>query len=131
MHPEGEVDPIFATVEPEAHENTITHTGRLKRQRFLPAAFRDFIPSQSNLSSTIPTRTRHGSTPPIPNSLSSAPASRTPSPPPEPTMLSTDPDEFGLFREYTSFPTYEPDDFTSLDEICDAATFNIFNEGEQ
>ncbi|KAJ3833589.1 hypothetical protein F5878DRAFT_665520 [Lentinula raphanica] len=100
-------------------------TGRPKRQRFLPATFHDFIPLQSNISSTIPTRTRHGSTPPAPNLLSSAPASRTPSPPPEPAMLSTDPDEFGLFREYTSFPTYEPDDFASLDEICDAATFNI------
>ncbi|KAJ3755244.1 hypothetical protein EV360DRAFT_86085 [Lentinula raphanica] len=125
VHPEGEGDPIFATVEPEVCETTTTQTGRPKRQRFLPAAFRDFIPSQSNISSTIPTRTRHGSAPPAPNLLSSAPASRTPSPPPEPAMLSTDPDEFGLFREYTSFPTYEPDDFASLDEICDAATFNI------
>ncbi|KAJ3816999.1 hypothetical protein F5880DRAFT_1618699 [Lentinula raphanica] len=128
--------PVDAGVPPEQGyqpqndaliQDPSTQTGRPKRQRFLPAAYRDFVPSQPNLSSTIPAYTRHGSIPPAPNSISSVPSSRSPSPnlPPEPTTSCTEPNTFGLFREYTEFPSYEPDNLVSLDEVCDAATFNI------
>ncbi|KAF9075194.1 hypothetical protein BDP27DRAFT_1212847 [Rhodocollybia butyracea] len=37
--------------------------------------------------------------------------------------VTTEPDEFGLFRIFTQYPTHQPDEFISLDDYCDANTF--------
>lgn len=63
--------------------------------------------------------------PPPPASISSTSPERSLSPDIlPPTLLHTESDSFGLFREYTEYPTYEPDKYTSLDDVCDAGTFN-------
>ncbi|KAE9391231.1 hypothetical protein BT96DRAFT_317856 [Gymnopus androsaceus JB14] len=41
----------------------------------------------------------------------------------ESTTVSTEPNEFGLYRVFTQYPTHDPVEFTSLDDVCDAATF--------
>lgn len=101
----------------------ISSTGRPKRLRFLPAIFQDLIPSHpSTLPSSLPTRTRLTplpSPPPV-----SHPRQKSPSPDLPSTTVSTEPNEFDMFRVYTQYPTFQPDEFISLDEYCDAPTFN-------
>lgn len=109
--------------EHPAEQPPVTASGRPRRERFLPAAFRDFVPTQPSLQ--FPTRTRDGFIPPPPASISSTSPERSLSPDIlPPTLLHTESDSFGLFREYTEYPTYEPDKYTSLDDVCDAGTFN-------
>ncbi|KAH7877053.1 uncharacterized protein C8R40DRAFT_1168980 [Lentinula edodes] len=107
----------------------VVPAGRPKRQRFLPATFRDFVPSQpSTLPSGLPSKTRNGLTPPLPISIPATPTRRSPSVQDIHAPLSTvstEPDQFGLFREYIQYPTYEPDEFSSFDDLCDASMFNI------
>lgn len=100
---------------------------RPKRQRFLPAAFRDLVPSQPKTCPPMPP-TRIAPSPPPPNPVPQSPArSGTPAPPDvdqgESTTVSTEPNEFGLYRVFTQYPTHDPVEFTSLDDVCDAATF--------
>ena len=58
------------------------------------------------------------------------------SPPADPDSLhdvtdvfETEPDEFGLFRSYTSRPTYIPDEDLPLDAVCDTAGLAVATSG--
>lgn len=98
-----------------------------KRQHFLPAAFRDLVPSQPKTCPPMPPIHI------IPNAPPQNPVQqhreKSPSPsmtPNEPTPLetiTTEPNEFGLYRIFTQYPTHDPVELTSLDDVCDASTF--------
>ncbi|KAJ3804311.1 hypothetical protein F5876DRAFT_83388 [Lentinula aff. lateritia] len=103
--------------------------GYVLHDNFLPATFCDFVPSQpSTLPSGLPSKTRNGLTPSLPISIPATPTHRSPSVEDIhacSSTVSTEPDQFGLFRKYIQYPTYKPDEFSSLDDLCDASMFNI------
>lgn len=86
------------------------------------------IPSQPRtLPSMLPTQIRHPlPLPPQAPALAASTVHRPPSPAPLPLpeVVSTQPDEFGLYRIFTRYPTHDPDELNSFDNLCDAATFN-------
>lgn len=96
------------------HELPPTTSGR--RRRF-PPRFQDFLPSLTTSLPHMPHRIE--TPPPIFQSL-------TPSPPsprqesPIPMVHETEPNQFGLYRSYTCYPTRDPEDEQGLDELCDA-----------
>ncbi|KIK34324.1 hypothetical protein CY34DRAFT_63186, partial [Suillus luteus UH-Slu-Lm8-n1] len=88
-------------------------SGLPNRQRHLPKRFRDDLPP-------IPVV--------APPSTSDSLSTDIPDPPPpvpcQPTLLNTAQDHYGLFRQYTnSFPSHNPDNFTSTAHLCDSPTF--------
>lgn len=44
--------------------------------------------------------------------------------PPSPSFIETEPNEFGLYRSYMSYPTQDPEEALSLDDMCDAPGFS-------
>lgn len=100
---------------------------RSHRTLRVPAALKDFVPSRPRalpamLANRLPLA-------PAPETLLDPPtapsSSPVPDPPPRPSLdpVQTEPDDFGLFRVYAQYPTHEPDELVSLDDVCDAATF--------
>jgi hypothetical protein len=46
-----------------------------------------------------------------------------PSPPPDlhqPVVIETEPDTFGLYRSYKTYPTHDPEEQQGIDDLCDA-----------
>ena len=88
------------------------------RTRQFPARYQDFLPNSRTHVPHMPIPTRQAS--PIVNQIPS-PAPATPEPP-EPLLqeVRTDPNEFGLYRVYATCPTVDPEENTSLDDVCDS-----------
>jgi hypothetical protein len=51
---------------------------------------------------------------------------RSPTPPlpppdlPQPVVIETEPDTFGLYRSYTTYPIHDPNEQQGIDDVCDA-----------
>ncbi|KAF9455696.1 hypothetical protein BDZ94DRAFT_1277580, partial [Collybia nuda] len=92
-----------------------TASGRIRK---FPKQYTDFLPSSATPVPHMPDRP--------PRIIAQKPAAApSPSPPPEtpeaaPTTIETEPNEFGLYRVYMTFPTNDPDETLDLDDVCDA-----------
>jgi hypothetical protein len=92
---------------------------RYGRERRFPRHYQDFLPNSTVRIPHMPPKLV------IPKPTVAAPL-RSPSPvlkTPElaPTStLKTDPDEFGVYRVYTTYPSTNPDGFRDLEHRCDA-----------
>ena len=90
------------------------------RQRRFPRHYQDFLPNSSTQIPHLPPK------PTIPRNPTPTPQNvteKSPTPPPdtqEPFAFTTEPDEFGLYRVYTSYPSSNPDDVQDLADRCDA-----------
>ncbi|KAF9034742.1 hypothetical protein BDP27DRAFT_1374902 [Rhodocollybia butyracea] len=115
-----EMNAADVDIPPAVEQSQTTTTGRPKRQRYLPAAFWDYVPSQPNtLPPMVPDHTRYGSLPPAPPVVSS------PVNPPSALHLQN---YFLFLRWQMSQQNWMnldcfPDEFISLDDYCDANTF--------
>lgn len=93
-----------------------TTSGRIHR---FPGQYKDFLPSSATSVPHMPDR-------PPRTTLSASVAAPSSSPPPKvlqmvlPTLLETEPNEFGLYRVYTTVPTNDPDETIDLNDLCDA-----------
>jgi len=90
------------------------------RQRRFPRHYQDFLPNSNIHIPHMPPKPiiRRDSTPAPPNNTEMSPS---PSPDiPEPSVITTKPDEFGLYRVYISYPSSNPDDVQDLTDHCDA-----------
>lgn len=93
------------------------------RQRRFPRQYQDFLPnSTTNIPHMPPKPTIQREVPASENNHSPSPAPAEPDLPllPLPTIIKTAPDEFGIFRIYTSYPSTNPDDIRDLETFCDA-----------
>lgn len=100
-------------------------TTRTGRQLKVPKALQDFVPSSTNgLSTHIPRPAR----------ISKAVAARSPTPShdcsPSPQLQSlecveyeTEPNEFGVFRVYSSLPSRDPEEDLTLSDLADSLNF--------
>ncbi|KAL0065586.1 hypothetical protein AAF712_007364 [Marasmius tenuissimus] len=64
--------------------------------------------------------------PPEPETIQSPPTPPPPpepSPPPKPTLVTTDPDEFGLYRIYSKYPMRIPDKEMEDEDVCEGAGY--------
>ncbi|KAI1786641.1 hypothetical protein LXA43DRAFT_897608 [Ganoderma leucocontextum] len=85
----------------------------------IPLRFNDFVPSTkralpSQYNTILPTAAPVAATP------AHSPAASSPTPPPPDEVYRTDPDAFGVFREYTRHPQRDPEANLTLDSVCDA-----------
>ncbi len=89
-------------------------------QRCFPRHYQDFLPNFGTHIPHMPPK------PKIPRNPTPAPPSDTeksPTPPPdtqEPSVHISEPDEFGLYRVYMSYPKSDPDSVQDLTNCCDA-----------
>lgn len=94
---------------------------RSGRQRRLPQRFQDLVPSLLTSVPHVPQ--------PIPRELTSTeppPPSSSPPPfEPEPFVYETEPNAFGLYRSYTTFPQNDPEDEQCLDKACDSPGLSV------
>ncbi len=87
------------------------------RQRRFPQRYQDFLPSSTtNIPHLPPKQVLQ----PPSHSDPQSPNTQSPSPPPQPNVIKTDRDEFGLYRLYTSYPHTNPDEMQDLESRCDA-----------
>ena len=108
---EPQIDPPTPTATQSRPEVPPTRSGR---RRFLPDRFHNFVPSLRSAVPHVPEPILELVPPPDTHL-------RSPSPPlvPEPVVFTTECDEFGLFREYTTFPTTDPEAEQVLDDLYD------------
>lgn len=106
---------------------------RSQRNRRIPRRFQDFLPASGYLA---PLQQYAAVRPPPPpahspskESLPSSPESSHTSTPDPPII--TEPNEFGLYREYKILPSVDPDDTTTIANLCDAPTFSLPPDGLQ
>jgi hypothetical protein len=83
-----------------------------------PKQYKDFLPLSATLVPHMPDRP--------PRTINNNPVlENSSSLPPKvfqdvtPTLLETEPNEFGLYRVYTTFPTNDPDESVDLNDVCD------------
>ena len=96
------------------------------RRRKFPWRYEDFLPNTTTQLPHMPPKPMIAREPSPPASPSIHHVS--PSPPPSdhhPSTITTDPDEFGLFRVYPSYPTALPDENLPLDDFCDAPGLSV------
>jgi hypothetical protein len=88
------------------------------RQRRFPRHYQDFLPSSTTNIPHMPPK----QVVPPPSHPEPQQPTRSPSPIVQPpaNVIKTDPDEFGLYRVYTSYPRTNPDDMQDLETRCDA-----------
>lgn len=89
------------------------------RTRQFPVRYQDFLPNSRTQVPHMPIQALQAS--PIVNRTAS-PAPATPEPQePQPVLqeVRTDPNEFGLYRVYATRPIVDPDENTSLEDLCD------------
>jgi hypothetical protein len=102
---------------PESFQPAPTASGR---QRRFPRHYQDFLPNSSTQIPHMPPKPTIARNPiPTPQNHTE----KSPTPPPdirEPSVFTTEPDEFGLYRVYTSYPSSNPDDVQDLTDRCDA-----------
>jgi hypothetical protein len=87
------------------------------RQRKFPRHFKDYIPSLPTTLPHMPER------PQVPAPVLHACSPTPPSPPPDlhqPVVIETEPDTFGLYRSYKTYPTHDPEEQRGIDDLCDA-----------
>ena len=100
------------------------------RQRRFPRHFQDFLPNSTTDIPHMPPK------PTIPKPTVINP-SRSPSPVietlgPIPTsVLKTAPDEFGVYRVYTTYPSTNPDEMRDLESCCDAPGLATTSESRE
>ncbi|KAJ8087428.1 hypothetical protein PM082_006258 [Marasmius tenuissimus] len=103
-------------------------TSRAGRQRFQPRYLQDYVPT---LSVRLPSVLPRPPTPPPPDPEPAGPPPNPPtpepSPPPEPTRITTEPDEFGLYRVYSKYPAKIPDEEVGTEEVCEGAGYQAKN----
>jgi hypothetical protein len=97
---------------PSRKEVVPTRSGR---RRFLPDRFEDFVPSSRTAVPHVPEPVQDPTPPAGAHSPSPSPSLHTP----EPVFFTTDCDDFGLYREYITFPTTDPEADQDLDDIYD------------
>jgi hypothetical protein len=88
------------------------------RTRQFPARYQDFLPNSRTRVPHMPIQTRQLS--PI---FSRSPSAEPATPEPQEHLLQeirTDTDEFGLYRVYATRPIIDPDENTSLEDVCDS-----------
>lgn len=90
---------------------------RLGRRRFLPNRFEDFVPSSRTAVPHVPEPVRDPTPPAGAHSPSPSPSPSVQTP--EPVLFRTECDNFGLYREYITFPTTDPEADQDLDDIYD------------
>ena len=89
------------------------------RRRRFPRQYQDFLPSSTTNIPHMPPKQvllPSHSDPQSPNTRSPSPIAE----PPQPNVIKTDRDEFGLYRLYTSYPRTNPDEIRDLESRCDA-----------
>lgn len=98
------------------------------RQRRFPRHYQDFLPS---LTTNIPhmppkqiVQPPSHAEPQPPNIRSSSPIAQLP----QANIIKTDRDEFGLYREYRSYPCTNPDEMQDLESRCDAPGLAIASQ---
>ena len=106
---------------------------RATRTRRVPARFgksSDLLPSAQMAAMTIYSQAMTPESSPAPSPTSSpSPISRSPSPmpvdlpAPEPTIHETFPNLFGLYRRFTIWPSVDPENDITIDDLTDAPTF--------
>lgn len=106
-------DPMPASPDPEVEREVLPPT-RSGRIRHFPNSFEDFIPSGRTAVPHMPMPEPAPSPPPPARSPSPAPAV------PQPITYETTPNEFGLYRSYTRYPTTNPDAEQVLEDVYDA-----------
>jgi hypothetical protein len=89
------------------------------RVRTFPRQYNDFLPSSATSVPHMPDR------PPKIINKNISDIVTDPSPSPElpqvaDILLETEPNEFGLYCVYTTFPTNDPDETLDLNDVCDA-----------
>jgi hypothetical protein len=93
------------------------------RQRQFPRRYHDFLPNSTTQVPHLPERIIARAPSPLPAD-SAEPSSPSPVqsevPEPEPQSITTEPDEFGLYRIYETYPSLVPDENQGLDNCCDA-----------
>jgi Plavaka transposase len=104
---------------------------RATRVRRVPARFGksgDLLPSAQMAAMTIYSQALTPDPSPTP-SQSSPTISRSPSPMPvdipstKPMFHETIPNQFGLYRRYTTWPSFDPEDDITIDDLIDAPSF--------
>jgi len=97
-------------------------SGLPMRTRRLPARYRDELPALPIPIPVPPPAAAEPHAPATDDNMSSA-SSRI-------DRVQTEHDAFNLFREYPySFPTYDPENLSYLDHLCDAPTFSRVDGG--
>ena len=111
---EPQIDPPTPTATQSHPEVPPTQSGR---RRFLPNRFEDFVPSSHTAVPHVPEPVQD---PTPPAGAHSPSASASPSVHmPEPVLFRTESDNFGLYHEYITFPTTDPEANQDLDDIYD------------
>ena len=118
------IDGKPAAVEPPAPKQTgiqrprhgpAIAPSRSGRTRYFPTGFEDFLPSgHASMSPDSPNVPR--STTPLPEPSQSQSQSGVS----EPYVYEMEPDKFGLYRCYTTHPTFDPERERELNDTCDA-----------
>ena len=108
---EPQSEPPTPTATQSRPEVLPTRSGR---RRFLPERFHDFVPSLRSAVPHVPEPIRDPT--PLPETHLRSPS---PSIVPEAVVFTTECDEFGLFREYRTFPTTDPEAEQVLDDLYD------------
>jgi hypothetical protein len=94
---------------------------RSQRTIRCPKAYQDFLPSSATPVTQISRMAQ-----PVPQRVTQAPPSlpQPSSPPPQnqppPLAIDTEPNDFGIYRSYTKWPTLDPEDAVGLAEVCDS-----------
>lgn len=89
------------------------------RQRRFPRQYQDFLPNSTTHLPHMPPKPSAPAQPTITHSQSPSPIVESFAP----TVLKTDPDEFGIYRVYESYPSTNLDDGQDLESRCDAPGF--------
>jgi hypothetical protein len=90
------------------------------RQRQFPRRYHDFLPNSTTQVPHLPERIIACAPSPLPAEPSSQSPVQSEVPEPEPQSITTEPDEFGLYRIYETYPSLVPDENQGLDDCCDA-----------
>jgi hypothetical protein len=88
-------------------------------QRRFPRHYQDFVPNSTVRIPHMPPKLAIPKPTVAAPPHSPSPVIHTPEPPPN-SILKTDPDEFGVYRVYTTYPSSNPDGFRDLEHCCDA-----------
>lgn len=124
-----DIDPPEPREPPPPPPNT-----RSGRRRRLPKRLANFLPSSlrpvpaTNDLNTPAMREVRDQQERTRQAAEAAAAAAAPEPeintaPPRPPLVVTEPNSIGLYREYSAAPFQDPDDCVSIDQLCDAPTF--------
>jgi hypothetical protein len=128
--------PVLDTPQPLEPENLDLDRPlamrRATRKRRIPTRFgksSDLIPSAQMAALSTYSQAITPQSSPTPSQASSPCVSQPPSPmpfdipTPEPMIHETIPNEFGLYRRFTTWPSVDPENDVTIDDLVDAPTF--------